>query len=80
MNGWECRCEDPVYTPVSRFSAPTGNKVAKMAGGDELTIRVGCYNVFEAWPPDVNGLAAGYEAELHDPLGRVFYGRLVSQF
>ncbi len=48
--------------------------------GDELTIRVGCYNVFEAWPPDVNGLAAGYEAELHDPRGRVFYGRLVSQF
>jgi outer membrane receptor for ferrienterochelin and colicin len=48
--------------------------------GEELSLRVGCYNVFNKFPPPVNGLAASFEAELHDPRGRMFYARLASQF
>jgi iron complex outermembrane recepter protein len=48
--------------------------------GEELAIRVGCYNVFDKMPPRVNGLAAAYEVGLHDPRGRMFYARLSSQF
>jgi outer membrane receptor protein involved in Fe transport len=48
--------------------------------GEELSLRVGCYNVLNQFPPKVNGLAAAFEAELHDPRGRMFYARLASQF
>jgi hypothetical protein len=48
--------------------------------GEELSIRVGCYNVLNQFPPEVNGLAAAFEEELHDPRGRMFYGRIASQF
>jgi outer membrane receptor protein involved in Fe transport len=48
--------------------------------GDELALRVGVYNVFDAAPPHVNGSAAAYEAAIHDPRGRMFYAKLSGRF
>jgi iron complex outermembrane receptor protein len=48
--------------------------------GDELAVRVGVYNIFDAAPPHVNGSAAGYEAAVHDPRGRMYYAKLSGRF
>lgn len=48
--------------------------------GDELALRVGVYNVFDADPPHVNGSAAAYEAAVHDPRGRMLYAKLSGRF
>lgn len=48
--------------------------------GEELTARIGVYNLLDSDPPLVNGAAAAHETEVHDPRGRMFYAKLVSQF
>jgi iron complex outermembrane receptor protein len=48
--------------------------------GQELTVRVGIYNLFDADPPKVNGLTASYDSTLHDPRGRMLYAKLIAQF
>jgi iron complex outermembrane recepter protein len=44
--------------------------------GDRLTLQVGCENVFDKLPPRVNGAPTGYDAETHDPRGRIFFAKL----
>jgi outer membrane receptor protein involved in Fe transport len=48
--------------------------------GKELTFRVGVYNIADSPPPSVNGLTTSYELTLHDPRGRMVYGKLIAQF
>lgn len=48
--------------------------------GKELTFRVGVYNIADSAPPSVNGLTASYELTMHDPRGRMVYGKLIAQF
>jgi iron complex outermembrane receptor protein len=48
--------------------------------GKELTFRVGLYNIADSPPPSVNGLTTSYEITLHDPRGRMLYGKLIAQF
>jgi iron complex outermembrane recepter protein len=48
--------------------------------GEELTIRVGSYNVFDTYPPHANGASTPYEAGVYDPRGRMFYAKLSSTF
>jgi hypothetical protein len=47
--------------------------------GEELSVRIGFYNVFDTLPPatrDTNG----YETLLYDPRGRMVYAKLSSSF
>jgi iron complex outermembrane receptor protein len=48
--------------------------------GEELTLRVGVYNVLDQDPPLVFTALDGFEPEAHDPRGRIFYGKLISVF
>jgi outer membrane receptor protein involved in Fe transport len=48
--------------------------------GEELTVRVGVYNVLDQDPPTVTSNLDGFETEAHDPRGRMFYAKLVSEF
>jgi iron complex outermembrane recepter protein len=48
--------------------------------GQEVTVRVGAYNVFDADPPKVNGLSTSYDYTLHDPRGRMLYAKLSARF
>jgi hypothetical protein len=48
--------------------------------GEELTLRVGVYNLFDADPPKVNGITTSYDYTLHDPRGRMLYVKLAAQF
>jgi iron complex outermembrane receptor protein len=48
--------------------------------GKELTFRVGVYNIADSAPPSVNGLTTSYEITMHDPRGRMVYGKLIGQF
>jgi iron complex outermembrane receptor protein len=48
--------------------------------GEELAVRVGVYNVFDADPPHVNGSAAAYELGIYDPRGRMLYAKLSGAF
>jgi hypothetical protein len=48
--------------------------------GEEVSIRIGCYNVLDTEPGKVNGSAAAYEAALHDARGRMFFAKLTAGF
>jgi iron complex outermembrane receptor protein len=48
--------------------------------GQELTTRVGVYNLADADPPHVNGTSTSYDYTLHDPRGRMVYAKLIAQF
>ncbi|MGD8860021.1 MAG: TonB-dependent receptor [Myxococcales bacterium] len=51
--------------------------------GKETTIRVGVYNLTETEPPVVGnaGLSlSGFEPAVHDPRGRMIYGKLIQKF
>jgi outer membrane receptor protein involved in Fe transport len=48
--------------------------------GEELTFRIGAYNLFDTDPPKVNGLTTSYDYTLHDPRGRMLYFKLAAQF
>jgi iron complex outermembrane receptor protein len=48
--------------------------------GEEISLRVGCYNLFDADPPSVHGSAAAYELGIHDPRGRMIYAKLSGSF
>ena len=48
--------------------------------GEEIALRIGMYNVFDADPPHVNGSAFAYELGIHDPRGRMYYAKLSGRF
>ena len=48
--------------------------------GEEVQLRIGCYNVLDTEPSKVNGSAAALEASLHEPRGRMFYAKLTAGF
>jgi iron complex outermembrane recepter protein len=48
--------------------------------GKQLTLRVGCENVFDKSPPPPNGSQEAYAFEMHDPRGRMLYARLQAEF
>jgi hypothetical protein len=48
--------------------------------GEQLSVRVGCYNLLDTDPPSVNGSAAAHEVAVHDPRGRMFYAKLSAEF
>jgi len=48
--------------------------------GEELRFTIGVYNVFDADPPKVNGLASSYDVTTHDPRGRMLYAKLSAKF
>jgi hypothetical protein len=47
--------------------------------GKELSLKVGMINAFDKMPPLVNALAT-FAGEVHDPRGRMFYGKLEAEF
>jgi iron complex outermembrane recepter protein len=48
--------------------------------GEELTLRVGVQNVLDQDPPLVTTEMSGFDGSVHDPRGRILYGKLISQF
>jgi iron complex outermembrane recepter protein len=48
--------------------------------GERLGLRVGCENILNKYPPIVNGATTAYDAETHDPRGRMFFAKLSAEF
>ena len=64
--------------PFITFDLQYGYTLSDVVG-KELTFRLGCYNLLDQRPPEVNGLTAAFE-QMADPRGRMFYAKLISQF
>ena len=65
---------DPMITVDLQYGYTLSDVVGK-----ELTFRLGVYNLLDQDPPSVNGLTTAFEP-IHDPRGRMFYAKLISQF
>ena len=48
--------------------------------GKELILRVGCANLLDRQPSYVNGVAAAYDFEVHEPRGRMLYADVSAEF
>jgi len=48
--------------------------------GKELILRVGCANLLDRQPSHVNGVAAAYDVETHEPRGRMLYAEMSAEF
>lgn len=48
--------------------------------GKQLSLTVGCLNLFDKRPPTVNGTDPAYAVETHDPRGRMLYAKLGAEF
>jgi iron complex outermembrane receptor protein len=48
--------------------------------GKQMTVRVGCENIFDRRPPTPNGTQEAFLFEMHDPRGRMLYARLQAEF
>jgi iron complex outermembrane recepter protein len=48
--------------------------------GKELILRIGCANLLDRQPSYVNGVAAAYDVEVHEPRGRMLYADMSAEF
>jgi outer membrane receptor protein involved in Fe transport len=48
--------------------------------GAGLTLRVGVTNLLDQDPPIVTTETTGFDPMMHDPRGRLFYAKLISEF